>query len=112
MELILAAIFAAVNNVLAKKKGHNGLLWGFISFIAYIFFTMIGSLVLVLAFFKGNILTLAQQPNYMQQLSDFFYGNVLNMVTVQAIGFGGFLLIYYIISRLKPAQNNGRNMPQ
>ena len=109
--IFLLAAFTTLNSMAAKKKGHNALLWAFVSIVAFFIFLFIGTTIMLLVLAKGDLLALSQQPDYIKKMNAFFVDNVLNQVTLMAIAFGGFLLVHFIISRLKPVQNNRPNMP-
>lgn len=94
MELI-ASIFLAFNNGMrAKKKGHSALLWGFITIVAIFLMMMIGSGIVMGFFYRGPITPVA--------VTQFLQQNIIHAIFIFAVGVGGYLIIRYILERMKP----------
>lgn len=97
------------NNVRAKQKGQNGLLWGIATVVAYIISEAVG-LYLVLALFcrdvvdlnilthhTGNFDEMSKQFN--QQVNQALMANPLREMTVFLFGLGGYLFIRFLLDR-------------
>ena len=111
--LILLIYLSYRNALKAKTKGLNAVLWGFITFTAVFIAEMIGAFIVVFYFLRNviNIDKLATDPSYkdvaMEQLKSAFISNPLHPTTIIVMGFGGYLLVRYILDK-KPSQNNNR----
>jgi hypothetical protein len=98
------------NSVRAKLKGQNGILWAFLTIISYIVFEGIGLFVVISFFCKDaidmNMLAHATKENmdavsrqFNVQVMRALAENPLRQATVLAFGFGGYLLIRFILEQ-------------
>lgn len=111
-EIILLAYFSYRNNVRARAKGLNGVLWGILTAFSFITMLFIGSMVVIFGFYGDmiNMDMLAStdpkvRADVSAQLVDMLGHNELHMLTIEVFGIGGYLLIRYILEK-KPAKKN------
>ena len=105
-DLLLLGYLSYKNGVRAKRKGQNAVAWGLASAAAYIFFMMVGLMIVVFNFCKGaiNIDQMSSTDANVrqaaaQQLLQVFAANPLHLFTVEIFGIGGYLLIRYILDK-------------
>jgi hypothetical protein len=97
--LFLIGIFVYLNANLAKKKGLNPLLWGFITVVAFFAaFMLLGGI--YVSFVYSGPLT---QEAMKQYLGD----NILVAWTIILLGIGGTLLVRFILERTKGGTRKG-----
>ncbi len=97
------------NGSRARQKGQNGLLWGILTVVAFVIFQAIGLLLVVSFFCQGvvdlNLLTTpgmdikVAQDKFRMQVGQAMIQNPLRPLTVLLFGFGGYLLVRYLIGR-------------
>lgn len=110
-DLILICYLSYKNGMRAKRKGQNVIAWGVASAAAYIICMVLGLYVVVFNFCK-NAINLDQMSSTdikvreaaMQQFLQVIYANPLHLITIEAFGVGGYLLIRYILDR-RPDKN-------
>ena len=92
--------------MLAKRKGQNAIAWGAATVASYLLFMMVGLCVVLFNFCKGaiNIDQMSSTDAKVreaaaQQLLQVFAANQLHLITVEAFGVGGYLLVRYILDR-------------
>jgi hypothetical protein len=106
LEIVLLVFLSYKNSVKAKQKGLNPILWAFITVGAYFMALLTGGMIVIFNFCK-ECLGLAQLSSVdpksreaaSQQLVAALSGNPLHVITIEAFGLGGFLLVYYILSK-------------
>jgi hypothetical protein len=106
-EIVLIGYLSYSNGVKAKRKGQTPILWGFITFVAYLI-TMIIGVVFVLVNFCKDVIDLAQfsslDPKAREavtaRLMQVFEAHPLHMITIEMFGVGGYLIIKYILDRM------------
>jgi hypothetical protein len=107
---ILLLIFLGYrNNIRAKAKGQNGLVWAFLTVAAYIFCESIGLLIVVSLFCRdvvnihllthnsGNFDVVSKQFN--QQVARALLDNPLRELAVVMFGMGGYLFVRYLLEK-------------
>jgi len=109
-EIILVSYLAYSNNVRAKLKGVNGILWGAITagafFAAFILggfvviYNFCGDLVNIDAFSSPDVQVRTAAAN---QLMTVMNNNPLHLATIELFGIGGYLLVRYILEK-KPGK--------
>ncbi len=106
-DLILICYLSYKNGMRAKGKGQNAIAWGVATVASYLLFMMVGLFVVVFSFCKDAI-NLEQMSSTdskvreaaAQQLMQVFASNQLHLITIEAFGVGGYLLIRYILDRM------------
>ena len=105
-DLVIIGYLSYRNGIRAKGKDQNPLLWGLITFVAYIVTMMIGIMVVLLNFCK-DVINLPQFSSLdnkareaaSQRLMQSFQAHPLHMVTIELFGVGGYLLVRYILDQ-------------
>ncbi len=91
--LLLLVLLVYMNARLARKKGLNPILWGFISVVAFFaFYCVVGSLY-ISAIYKG--------PVTREALTAWIMQSQLSQAMLAMIGVGGTLLVRFILERKK-----------
>jgi len=105
-DIILIAYFSYRNGVRAKLKGQNAITWGIVTALSYIVFMLIGFFVVVVNFCKNDInlnqlssLDTKGREAAAQQLMNTFSAHPLHVITMEAFGIGGYLLVRYLLER-------------
>ena len=105
-DIILMGYLSYRNGLRAKLKGQHAITWGVITALSYIFFMLIGFFFVVYNFCKNDInlnqlsaLDTKAREAAAQHMVQVFSANPLHLITMEAFGFGGFLLIRYILDR-------------
>jgi hypothetical protein len=89
--VLLVVFLAYKNNLLAKRKGQNSIVWVFITILAFFIGEIIGGMIMLLLFYKGEYTIEGLQA---------FMTNPVRMLILPAAGMGGYLLIRYILERM------------
>lgn len=99
--LILVGYLIYKNAQLAKMKDKNMFLWGTLTFIAIFCAEIIGMMVLVFGYYPELMTAkdVAKSQEMARSISDSISNNVLQSFLVMFCGFGGYLLIRYILER-------------
>lgn len=97
LELVLIGYLAYTNSVRAKLKLQNPTIWAIATVGAFIVGELIGYLFTVLFFYKG--------PVESKALVSFYLQNPLHSTFALVCGFGGYLIIRYILDKM-PTQKN------
>lgn len=115
MFYLLIAILLGINNgARARIKGQSGGLWIFISAICFVICEIIGSIIILLFFSKGaidfNAVSTGKETmdEFAKQVTD-LYGTPMHSILVLVCGFGGYLLIRYILERMPNKTNDSAN---
>ncbi|PZF71316.1 hypothetical protein [Taibaiella soli] len=100
--ILLPLFFAWRNSIRARMKGQNGFVWGFITFLIFEAFEMIGFTISVLGFYHV--------PPTKDALSAFVSNPPMaSSLFVLFCGLGGYLLIRFILDRMSGKRvNNGQ----
>jgi hypothetical protein len=105
LSLLLLFYFSYRNSVRAKLKHQKGFVWGLITGVVMFLAEMIG-VAFVVFYFCRDIINLGAlaDPKYkdaaVQQLTQAFANNPLHRLTVVLFGFGGYLIIRYVLDRM------------
>ncbi len=98
----------------ARIKGHSGLLFAVLTLVSFIFFLFIGFYFEVFLNRKELNLANFNDPNKLEenvlQVSQMLSVNPLRVLTILGFSFGGFLLIRFIIDRLKDLSPPGKDL--
>ena len=107
--ILVALVFS--NNKKAKQKGQNTVLWSVLTVVAYLIFYVIG-MVIVMAFFCKGVVDInlavsndmvninARSQQLAQQWEQAITDRPVRELLVFLFGFGGCLLIRYILDRM------------
>ena len=106
-DLVLLVYLTYKNSVRAKQKAQNAIVWSVITVVSVLVAYFIGAFFVVVTFFAHNV-NVAQFNStdkkatdaLMQQMSQAFATNPLHLITIEAFGLGGYLLIRYILNRM------------
>ncbi len=106
LNILIMGYLSYRNGLRAKTKGQSPVLWGLITFFAYFFALVFGMYFVILTFCKDSIdLTHNTAFDYKasmamaEKMDAVLAANPLRMLTIWMIGFGGYLLVRYIIDR-------------
>ncbi len=106
ISLILLVFLAYSNSVRAKLKGKKPLLWAFITVGAYFAAFIFGGMLVIFNFCKDTInfsqfssLDPKSKQAVQDQMQAALTANPLHVLTIYLAGFGGYLLVRYIIDR-------------
>ena len=105
-ELVLLSYLAYKNNIRAKLKGANGVVWGALTVGAFLVGLIVGVFVVIFNF-CGNSINIEQfsSPDAKvrmaasSQLVTVFNDNPLHQITIELFAIGGYLLIRYLIDK-------------
>ncbi|HXS35725.1 MAG TPA: hypothetical protein VN721_03430 [Flavipsychrobacter sp.] len=100
------------NSLIAKRKGKNGLAWILLTVLACYLTATFGISILLSFFYKGDVnvlinLSKTNQQAFVNQIAPFFL-EPIRFIFILLCGFGGYLLIRYILER-KPDINKRKN---
>ena len=103
--LILLIYFSYRNNVRAKLKDQNGVVWGLVTGVCIFAMEMVGAAFVVFNFCSnvisvGRLSDPAYKDTAVQQLTIAFANNPLHRLTVDLFGFGGYLIIRFVLDRM------------
>lgn len=107
MEILFPLLLAYTNGVRAVRKGHSMWLWVVVTFIAYMLATGVGGMLLMAAFYKGDLTEYDPQA-----VSDFLEQNTIRPITVLVAGIGGYLAVRYTIDRRLIPRGGGHDFPE
>ncbi|XZF14109.1 hypothetical protein ACTHGU_20210 [Chitinophagaceae bacterium MMS25-I14] len=93
IDILIILYYAWRNSRRAQAKGQNGIVWGLITFVAFFFFEIAGTVLSVFFFYKGPM-TFDALQRYMQNLP------AITAIFIFISGLGGYLLIRYILDRM------------
>ena len=119
-EIILMCYLSFRNNILARRKGLNGMAWAALTAVAFLATLFLGVMVVVFGFCADKVNTsMMGSPDpkvravVTQQLLQLFNENPLHLVTVEFFAFGGYLLIRYLLERKpEPKQPEQPEQPE
>ncbi len=107
--ILLLCLLGYNNSTKAKLKGQNGLLWGVITIVSFIVFQAIGLYAVIVMFCRGEVdMSMLSRANgnfdaiskqFNDQVAKAVMDNPLRYGTVFLFGFGGYLLVRYLIDR-------------
>lgn len=103
IDLLLSLYFAWRNSVRARIKGQNGLVWGFITFMIFLAFEIIGFAISVFGFYHIA-------PTQTAVMEFALHAPWAASLFVLFCGIGGYLLIRFILDRM--AGQNRNDDPQ
>ena len=106
-DLVLLVYLTYKNSVRAKQKAHNAIVWSVITVVSVLVAYFIGFVFVAVTFCVHNV-NLAQLSStdiktreaVTQQIVQAFATNPLHLITIEAFGLGGYLLIRYILNRM------------
>jgi hypothetical protein len=108
--IFLLGYLAFSNSVRAKLKGLNGLLWGFITVVAFFTAMFIGYFFVIFNFCTDlmDMKVMSSDDKeariaLTEQLQAIISANPLHVMTIEAFAFGGYLLVRYILEK-KPGK--------
>src|SRR6186997_2911998 len=91
--LLLLALLIYTNVRLAKSKGKNPVVWGIVTFVAFLtFYCMLGTVYLAIVY-KG--------PFDRESLTSYLEHRPLAVIMLSMLGIGGVLLVRFILERGK-----------
>ncbi len=106
LKICFVAWLAFRNNVRAKAKGLNGLVWAFVTVVAFFSSLIIGYLIVVFNFCADVLdveaLSSADSTIRMeasQRIVDAITASPLHMFTIEMFALGGYLLVRYILEK-------------
>lgn len=104
-DLLIAILLGINNGARARIKGQRGGLWIFITVICMLIGEMIGGIIILIFFNNGAIdfNAASSGKETMDELSRQIanlYGTPMHSILVLLCGFGGYLLIRYILERM------------
>lgn len=104
----IAIILGLANGRRAAAKGYNRTLWTFLSSIAFIMLEVAALLVMMFALYGDHLLN---NPFAVSEVLEDFAVNMTwsRGALLLAVGFGGYLLIRYIIERMPENINRNSN---
>jgi hypothetical protein len=106
-ELLLIGYLVYRNSTLARTKGRNIFLWGIGTFVAIFLAYTFGTMTLLLWFYRDAI-PMLNDINKSQQAAQHIAmqmrENVLQYFYIMFCGFGGYLLIRYLLERIKTSE--------
>lgn len=103
-ELLLSAFCAYSNAKLAMRKGQNTVIWAVITVVAFFMAYFVGSLVMILIFYKGSLTT---EPTEMaKQMQAFLEERPMIVITIMFFGLGGYLLPRFLLERMKDVKRD------
>lgn len=108
---IIVAFLAYRNAIRAKLKDKSAGLYAFLTALLFIAFEMVGMAFIVLFFCRDeiNLALLADsknQPELIRQMNMAFDSNTLRPLTMDLFGFGGYLVVRYIIDSFPEKKKN------
>lgn len=92
LELLLILFCAYSNAQLAKRKGQNTVLWGFITIVSFMVTYVVGGSIMVMMMYKGPL-----DPS---ALRDYIFDHPLMVITIMFMGLGGYLLVRYFLEKM------------
>ncbi len=100
--IAMVGFLAYRNGQLAKFKEKSVGLYALLTVFLFFAFEVVGGVLVVLFFCRGEInMALANDPAnkqlLMQQMTQAFIDNPLRPFTIEIFGFGGYLLVRYIL---------------
>ncbi len=110
-ELFLLFYLGYKNNVRAKTKGLNGMIWAFFTGLSFLAGYLLGMIFIFMIVLRNKIsipadATRGQYEGIAHQMTQEFVANPLLLFTLYFFGFGGYLLVRYLIDQ-KPGKNDG-----
>jgi hypothetical protein len=110
VEIFILVTLVYRNNMKAKQKGQNAILWSVLTVISYFFFYTVGMMI-VMAYFCNGMVDMALATSMggsvssrSQQLAEQWAKAVADKpvreLLVFMIGFGGYLLIRFLLERI------------
>lgn len=94
------------NGVMARERGKRPFLWAILTFAAYLLFYSIGAMILLIMLSSSGQLKVGDvqdTPEYRDalttQVTQLMSANPMNIVMVVFLGFGGCLLVRYILEK-------------
>jgi hypothetical protein len=97
--LFLVGYLIYKNCLIAKEKSKSMFLWGLLTFVAVIFCEILGMYMLI-TFFYPQFLQM-KDISESAQVANAISNNILQSLFLLFCGFGGYLLIRYILERAK-----------
>lgn len=99
MDFIVAIIIGLSNGQRAAAKGYNRVLWTFLSVLAFVVLESFAGVLMLLVLYRTQ---LRADPMAMMEIAKDFSANMdwTRSALLLAVGFGGYLLIRYIIERM------------
>ena len=99
MDFLVAIILAFSNGQRAAAKGYNRALWTFLSVLAFVVLESFAGVLMLLVLYRAQ---LRAAPLQMMEIAKEFSANMdwTRSTLLLAIGFGGYLLIRYILERM------------
>ena len=94
--LFLLFLLVYMNARLARKKGLNPILWGFITLLAFfVFYCILGSIYIGIIY-KG--------PITREALTAWIFESPLSIIMLMMLGIGGTLVVRFILERKKAVE--------
>ena len=109
--ILLAIVLGLSNGRLAAAKGQNRTLWIFLSALAFYMLAVFAAAFMLFAVYHSQLLA---DPFLIPEISKEFSENLswTQNLLLLAVGFGGYLLIRYILERMPDNQTQGGSGPQ
>ena len=111
MDFIIAIILGLANGRRAAAKGHSNLLWTFLSVLAFLLLEGIALTITLFALY-GEFLR--KNPLRTMEVFQDFAANMTwsRSLLFPAVGFGGYLLIRFILEKMPPNRAGGTDIPR
>jgi hypothetical protein len=98
--MIIAGLLCYQNATRAKRRGMNPLVWGVLTFVAFIIGNVLAMLLEFMIFYKGEITD-------QEAVKKFFSEDLMAQFVVLLGGFGGYLAIRAMINSRQPPPTDG-----
>ena len=108
--IALIIYLAYRNSLIAKLKGKSPTVWAVMTLVAYFVFYMIGIIVVMVIMVRSGQISAAMVQNIQKnnaltaQLMNVLQEHPIHVLTIEAFGLGGYLLVRYILERM-PIKN-------
>lgn len=106
MDFLIAVILGFSNGQRAAAKGYNRMLWTFLSVLAFIVLYSFAGVLMLLVLYRDQ---LRADPLLMMEAAKDFTTNMgwTRNLLLFAIGFGGYLLIRFILEKMPTNRTDG-----
>ena len=98
LEIFLSIFLAYRNAQLAKRKGQNTVVWVIITLAAFFLTYLVAGAVYIAMLYNG--------PLDPKSLTEYMASHPFIMITLMFFGIGGYLIVRYILERMKDVQSS------
>jgi hypothetical protein len=108
MDFIIAIILGLANGRRAADKGYSRMLWTFLSVLAFVVLESFAGVLMMLVLYRDE---LRENPLRMVDAVKDFASNMdwTRSLLLLAIGFGGYLLVRFILEKMPPNRAGNAN---